>query len=161
IWKLKVPPKVKNLVWRMCRGCLPTRVRLQDKGVWRMAGLWDEEQAAVTSTNSAIDAIFSLLHDLSSELNQRMAAILWSVWKHRNLKLWQNESELCAQVVDRAKSLIDDWKKANTPSVNIGQQQRRETQRDSGHARQEVDMQLRWQKPMPGMTMVPLFSPKL
>lgn len=33
IWKLKVPPKVKNLVWHMCRGCLPTRIRLQDKGV--------------------------------------------------------------------------------------------------------------------------------
>jgi hypothetical protein len=33
IWRLKVPAKVKNLVWRMCRGCLPTRVRLQDKGV--------------------------------------------------------------------------------------------------------------------------------
>ena len=33
IWRLKVPPKVKNLLWRMCRGCLPTRVHLQDKGV--------------------------------------------------------------------------------------------------------------------------------
>jgi len=33
IWNLKVPPKVRNLVWRMCRGCLPTRVRLLDKGV--------------------------------------------------------------------------------------------------------------------------------
>jgi len=30
---MKVPPKVKNLIWRMCRGCLPTRVHLQDKGV--------------------------------------------------------------------------------------------------------------------------------
>jgi hypothetical protein len=26
IWHLKIPPKVKHLVWRMCRGCLPTRV---------------------------------------------------------------------------------------------------------------------------------------
>ena len=33
IWHLKVPPKVKNLVWRVCRGCLPTRVHLLDKGV--------------------------------------------------------------------------------------------------------------------------------
>ena len=33
IWKLKSPPKVKNLIWRMCRGCLPTRARLIDKGV--------------------------------------------------------------------------------------------------------------------------------
>jgi hypothetical protein len=28
IWCLKVPPKVKNLLWRMRRGCLPTRVCL-------------------------------------------------------------------------------------------------------------------------------------
>ena len=33
IWNLKVPPKVKNLLWRICRGCLPTRARLLDKGV--------------------------------------------------------------------------------------------------------------------------------
>jgi len=33
IWKLKVSSKIKNLIWWMCRGCLPTRVRLQDKGV--------------------------------------------------------------------------------------------------------------------------------
>jgi hypothetical protein len=33
IWKLKVPPKVKNLLWRICRECLPTRARLLDKGV--------------------------------------------------------------------------------------------------------------------------------
>lgn len=28
VWRLKVPPKVKNLIWRICRGCFPTRVRL-------------------------------------------------------------------------------------------------------------------------------------
>jgi len=33
IWKLKTLLKVKNLIWRMCRDCLPTRVRLLDKGV--------------------------------------------------------------------------------------------------------------------------------
>lgn len=75
IWRLKVPPKVKNLLWRMCRGCLPTRVRLQDKGVscptncascdsdyedlnhllfecpfsiqvWNAAGVWNDVQQA-------------------------------------------------------------------------------------------------------------------
>ena len=33
IWKLKVPPKVKSFVWRVCRECLPTRVRLNRRGV--------------------------------------------------------------------------------------------------------------------------------
>jgi hypothetical protein len=28
IWKLKVSPKVRNMMWRVCRECLPTRVRL-------------------------------------------------------------------------------------------------------------------------------------
>lgn len=33
IWKLAVPLKVKVFLWKACRSCLPTRVRLQDKGV--------------------------------------------------------------------------------------------------------------------------------
>jgi len=33
IWRLKVPPKVKNLVWRICRDCFPTRVKLRSRGV--------------------------------------------------------------------------------------------------------------------------------
>jgi hypothetical protein len=33
IWKLKVPTKIKNMIWRVCRGCLPTRARLLDEGV--------------------------------------------------------------------------------------------------------------------------------
>lgn len=33
VWKLKLSPKVKNFLWRACRNCLPTRVRLQTKGV--------------------------------------------------------------------------------------------------------------------------------
>lgn len=33
IWKLKVPPKIKNFVWHVCRGCFPTRTRLSSRGV--------------------------------------------------------------------------------------------------------------------------------
>ncbi|XP_045802907.1 uncharacterized protein LOC123896579 [Trifolium pratense] len=33
IWALQIQPKVKNLIWRICRRCVPTRVRLRDKGV--------------------------------------------------------------------------------------------------------------------------------
>jgi hypothetical protein len=28
LWKIKAPPKAKHLLWRICKGCLPTRMRL-------------------------------------------------------------------------------------------------------------------------------------
>lgn len=128
IWRLKVPPKVRNFVWRVCRGMLPTRVRLQDKGVqcptncvscadghedlshvffdcpfviqvWHSSGLWEAVHHTVMNNDSAVGTVFSLLQNLSSGLSQRFAANLWSVWKHRNIKLWRNEDELYAQVV--------------------------------------------------------------
>jgi hypothetical protein len=33
IWRIKAPPKTKHLLWRICRGCLPTRTRLQERHV--------------------------------------------------------------------------------------------------------------------------------
>ena len=85
IWRLKVPPKIKNLVWRVCRGCFPTRSRLSSKGmhcpincvlcdsnyednihvllecptamhIWRKAHLWDKIDRALRQ-NYNIDAV--------------------------------------------------------------------------------------------------------
>jgi hypothetical protein len=33
LWKIQAPPKTKHLLWRICRGCLPSRVRLQEKHI--------------------------------------------------------------------------------------------------------------------------------
>jgi len=33
IWKLKVPPKIQNFVWRVYQGCFPMRARLSSRGV--------------------------------------------------------------------------------------------------------------------------------
>jgi len=105
IWNLQVPPKVKNLIWRICRGCLPTRVRLLDKGVncstncascdsefedsahvffnypfatqvWHRTGLWGSIHHALLTTSSITDAIFSILQVLSTDLLQRFATML-------------------------------------------------------------------------------------
>jgi len=146
IWNLKAPSKVKNLIWRMCRGCLPTRVRLLDKGVtcptncascdsthedllhvffvcpfslqvWHKTGLWSSVSHAVSTTNSATEAIFHLLENLSADLTQRLASVIWSIWKHRNLRVWNDETETSAKVVERALNMIEDWKAANSLNV--------------------------------------------
>ncbi|KAK2359027.1 hypothetical protein QL285_096155 [Trifolium repens] len=38
---------------------------------------------------------------------------MWSLWKHRNLKLWEDVNETDGQVIDRAFHLIEDWSTAN------------------------------------------------
>jgi hypothetical protein len=48
-----------------------------------------------------------LIQNLSQEYAQRLAAICWSLLKHHNLKLWKNENELCANVVDKVRHLIE------------------------------------------------------
>jgi hypothetical protein len=81
--------------------------------VWRAAGLWGRVQSAVNSSTHTADAIFLLLQRLNDQDAAHMAGILWSLWKHRNMRLWQNVVETCAQILERALHLIEDWKHAN------------------------------------------------
>jgi len=64
--------------------------------------------------DSAIDTIFHLLQHLSPNHQKRFAALCWSLWKHRNLKVWEDIDESCATIVDRARTLIEDWEDANS-----------------------------------------------
>ena len=85
--------------------------------VWLRVRLWEKVQRACNNFNCVADSIFLLVQDLSRDESQRIAALLWSLWKHRNLKLLQSVSEIVAHVVDKAIHLTEDWSMANTPSV--------------------------------------------
>jgi len=67
----------------------------------------------VALSPSAIETIFSLLQSQSATLSKRLAALFWSIWKHRNIKVWEDVTETCALVVGRARLLVEDWKLAN------------------------------------------------
>ncbi|MCH95979.1 pentatricopeptide repeat-containing protein, partial [Trifolium medium] len=110
-----VPAKVKNLVLRICRGCFPTRAYLRDKGVQCPPN-------CVVCDDNYEDTIHILfMCPLSIQLNAQesahMAAIMWSLWKHRNLELCQNTTETCAQIVERALRLIEDCVQTNNSKL--------------------------------------------
>jgi ribonuclease HI len=103
--------------------------------VWQRTGMWPSIQQTLANTGTVADCIFTLLQHFNVEESQRFAVTIWSLWKHRNLKLWQDVEETPAQVVDRAFHLIEDWRAANSV-----------TERSSGpnapiHG---------WQRPQPG-----------
>jgi hypothetical protein len=54
---------------------------------WNMAGLAQEVTAAVQTADTAAAVVFQLLSVLSADHKQRMAAVFWSLWKYRNLKV--------------------------------------------------------------------------
>lgn len=74
--------------------------------VWHLAGLWEVVSHVVSTNGLVTDAIFSFLQSLAADLRHKMMTIIWSLSKHHNIKLWQNENEMCAQMVDRAHKLM-------------------------------------------------------
>jgi len=158
----------------VCRGCLPTRIRLLDKGVncpthcascasnhedlmhvffdcpfalqvWNITGLWHSVQYAISITDSARAAIFHLLENLSVKLTQRLSTVIWSIWKHRNLKVWEDATKTIATVVERARSVVEDWRLANAPDLLASSSTQQPSQTPSSHQHRTV-----WQPPVVG-----------
>ena len=142
IWRLKVPLKVKNLVWRICRDCFPTRVKLRNKGVncpsdcvrcddshedsyhiffhcpiavniWQTSNIWHLITPSLNQFDNAPDILFNLLQKLSAAQIENIVTIIWSIWKARNLKLWQQVSDSTVTILERAKHLLTGWRNAN------------------------------------------------
>jgi hypothetical protein len=119
IWRAKIPPKVKNLLWRICRNILPTRLKLNSRGVqcptscavcntededimhvffmcqksvqcWQRTGLWDRLNTCLDVNKSVADNLFSILQRLDNEQQELFSVILWSLWKGRNNQIWDN-----------------------------------------------------------------------
>lgn len=61
--------------------------------VWNKAGLWGSIQHALSNTPSSTTVMFSLLENLSVKLSQRLTTVMWSIWKHRNLRVWEDVTE--------------------------------------------------------------------
>lgn len=142
IWKLKAPPKVKNLIWRICRGCLPTCAKLLDKrvnctsvcsmcdgnyeddlhvlfdcqrarSVWRDSHLSNDIYVAMQTNNTSADIVFALLQNLPHTKIQLFVTLVWSLWKSWNIQVWQNMSESSQSIVERAHQLLHGWTAAN------------------------------------------------
>jgi hypothetical protein len=110
LWKIKAPSKVKNIIWPICRPCVPTIA--QNKGVncpnlCVLCSMEEEDNLHVlfkcpSSQNVWIMTFFSRLFLLSLIMKMMLAVdfqilrqlskedavvftwILWSIWKQRN-----------------------------------------------------------------------------
>ncbi|XP_060968799.1 uncharacterized protein LOC133036276 [Cannabis sativa] len=142
-WYLKLPPKVKNLLWRALTNCLPTLVSLQTKRV--------HVYSICSLCNVAPETTFHIMADCSftkaclerglglhinngdedfggwfedfcnthlAEKIDKLAMILWSVWGRNDL-LWNNKATSVEKVISSAITYLELWKFAQNKNGGV------------------------------------------
>nr|GLL41875.1 uncharacterized protein LOC109159798 [Ipomoea trifida] len=130
LWKLPVPPKVKNLLWRCMWNILPVRVLLRNRHVWA-GGRYpfchsDKEtiyhlfcschattQVWQGSSVQHSDCLAVLLNTAlcspSLKDSVHIAAKLWLVWNARNDAVWKGKFLRVDDLLRQVESLRDLW----------------------------------------------------
>jgi ribonuclease HI len=166
LWKILAPPKAKHLLWRISKGCLPTRMRLQEKHVscpllcpicnqefedeWHVffsceasiqarqaAGLEHVLQHRLQQANSTRDIIHSICSVEDNSTAGLFAMMIWVLWNNRNNKVWSDISEPGRSLGLKSKYLWDDW--------HMVQEQQHVL-----HHSEQQQQRLTWEKPMSG-----------
>ncbi|MCH93173.1 pentatricopeptide repeat-containing protein [Trifolium medium] len=138
LWKIHTPPKAKYLLWRICRECLPTRARLQERHVncpevcpvceleiehdwhflfacndnmhaWTAAGL----DAVVLPRLQQFSTVKGVIMDVCSKEDRdvagRMALLVWSLWNNRNNCVWNIIKEAGQQIGIKSECMWREW----------------------------------------------------
>ncbi|KEH40831.1 hypothetical protein MTR_1g036020 [Medicago truncatula] len=83
--------------------------------------IWKAEKHGKYSPKIAYQAIFALIETLPVEKKQLFSPILWSLWKHQNLKGCEDLTKVVIVVVVRAHVMLTDWQLVTIriPTVRI------------------------------------------
>ena len=84
---------------------------------------------------------------MSAAQIELIVTIIWSIWKARNLKLWQQVSYSNITILERAKHLLQGWRTANHRQ-NLVRHDITSDNPSTSH--QERDGNVRWRKPRRG-----------
>jgi len=88
--------------------------------VWLSCSLVDKVNSVMHNNNTVAEIIFALLQELPKEKAEQVAKNLWSLWKSRNLRIWQNTSETTQTITARARQVLADWREANSRKMAAG-----------------------------------------
>jgi ribonuclease HI len=139
LWNAAAPPKTKHLLWRVCRGCLPTRVRLRGRyvpcpsecplctnndeddwhtlfgccdsqQVWIESGLREVIEPRLLAHNDVKSVIFELCRSESAETIGHFAMVIWCIWNNRNNWVWNGVKDSAKEVAHRASHMIGEWR---------------------------------------------------
>ncbi|GAU30590.1 hypothetical protein TSUD_392810 [Trifolium subterraneum] len=110
LWKVQAPPRVKHLLWRICKECLPTRVRLRNRYVQCPV----ECPCCLSEPEEDWHMFFGCEGSMNAwyehkQVAGKIANVLWCIWQNRNNKVW-NDTKINAQQVGlQASHMWHEW----------------------------------------------------
>lgn len=136
LWQMKLPPKIKDFIWRAVWGCISTRVQLisrrveipamcpvcntEDESIvhcllncsnaqecWRIAGL---------GFGIVSEGFSEWFFDFWARQNERgrgrALTLCWEIWHARNRVLWEGKKTTASQIVSNSIFMFEQWRKA-------------------------------------------------
>ncbi|XP_074324344.1 uncharacterized protein LOC141661259 [Apium graveolens] len=115
LWNLQVPPKVKNFMWRVISGCLPTKDMLHAKkvNIHVTCSLCNKE--VETASHVFLECffakscwqewVFNVFNGWETVKRQSGAMLCWTIWKCRNDLIWNQK---CLEAQKAANSARND-----------------------------------------------------
>ncbi|XP_019150180.1 PREDICTED: uncharacterized protein LOC109146988 [Ipomoea nil] len=134
IWSLKIPPNIRNFLWRCLHGILPTMKALADRHLSvvglcplchqqveslkhvmcdcvQVSRLWDDMPAVQlpSSEEDFSSWFFSRLVTYELHVLLRCVATMWCIWRERNNVVWNQKPWSCSAVYHEVQRLLNDW----------------------------------------------------
>lgn len=135
IWKLKVPGRIKHVLWKACTNSLPTKVNLMKQkilndSICQLCGrfqedtkhaLWDceavkrvwcKEFSWINPLEAAHGTFLDLVDRLMSRpsVTELFATTAWFIWTHRNKVRLREKTILLGSIDEAASSFLQKFK---------------------------------------------------
>jgi len=89
---------------------------------WERTDLLSDLMAVIDHDVSFLINVFIILQHLNQRQKQVFGVTLWSIWKHRNNKVWNNIINWTQSICERVGSLLTNWTNAQTICNNASRQ---------------------------------------
>lgn len=142
LWKLQVPPKVKDVLWCAATNCLPTKTQLRSRHVNVNAvcpacktgresiphclvecsfakSCWTRLDVEIETSVSGTFAewLQDKIKIFECDKSNRIAMMCWAIWKARNDLVWNNKGTNVDSVVYLAITSLEQWTRAQDTST--------------------------------------------
>ena len=140
IWRMNVPPKVRNFVWRACTDILPTRANLYRRKIpidplcsicgqtdetvghalWEcpMArNVWAVAQGRLQKCGIEAQSFYRLVRQLEEKFTgkemENWATVAWAIWNARNRFCFEEKQSQPKDILQGASTLLRDYQRWN------------------------------------------------